>query len=143
MEKQCNKCGEVKSTADFHVRRASPDGLQPRCKPCNQAVARAWDLANPERAEASRRKWARSNPDKIRAHKRKHKYGLEDYEFKAIYVSQRGCCAICEQRLVVPCIDHNHGTGEVRGLLCTTCNTGIGHLRDSPVLLTRALEYVT
>ena len=39
-------------------------------------------------------------------------------------------------------IDHNHETNEVRGVLCTNCNRGIGHLKDSPTLLLKAVEYL-
>jgi hypothetical protein len=39
-------------------------------------------------------------------------------------------------------IDHNHETNEVRGVLCTNCNRGIGHLKDSPTLLLKAVKYL-
>ena len=38
--------------------------------------------------------------------------------------------------------DHNHGTGEFRGFLCDSCNTGLGKFRDDPDLLARAIEYL-
>ena len=50
-------------------------------------------------------------------------------------------CRICENKNDL-CIDHNHKTGEVRGLLCRTCNTGIGMLRNSPDLLRSAVAYL-
>jgi hypothetical protein len=39
-------------------------------------------------------------------------------------------------------IDHDHTTGEVRGLLCPTCNAGLGHFKDSPELLLKAALYL-
>lgn len=39
-------------------------------------------------------------------------------------------------------IDHNHKTNKVRGVLCTNCNRGIGHLKDSPTLLLKAIAYL-
>lgn len=54
-------------------------------------------------------------------------------------------CAICLRALGVeclPCIDHNHATGEVRGLLCGPCNTSLGVFKDSPAVLRRALGYL-
>ena len=39
-------------------------------------------------------------------------------------------------------IDHNHSTGQIRGLLCSLCNFGIGYLKDSPDLLRKAAQYL-
>jgi hypothetical protein len=39
-------------------------------------------------------------------------------------------------------VDHDHNTGAVRGLLCHSCNTGLGHLGDSVETLARALDYL-
>ena len=41
------------------------------------------------------------------------------------------------------CVDHDHATGEIRGLLCVNCNSAIGKLRDDPILLQRATCYLT
>jgi hypothetical protein len=40
-------------------------------------------------------------------------------------------------------VDHNHKTGVIRGLLCKTCNVGIGYLKDSPLLLMAAADYLS
>ncbi len=56
---------------------------------------------------------------------------------------QDGKCAIClepRERLMV---DHDHGNGFVRGLLCVNCNSGLGHFKDSTDRLTRAIHYLT
>ncbi|MGH3767393.1 MAG: endonuclease domain-containing protein [Pseudonocardiaceae bacterium] len=39
-------------------------------------------------------------------------------------------------------VDHCHNTGNVRGILCDTCNRGIGHLQDDPKLIRSAAEYL-
>jgi hypothetical protein len=62
-------------------------------------------------------------------------------------VQQGGACAIClppaetAQHKVLR-VDHNHSTGDVRGLLCHHCNVAIGHFGDDIVLLQRAIEYL-
>jgi hypothetical protein len=50
-------------------------------------------------------------------------------------------CVICgaSGKLVV---DHDHVTGEIRGMLCNHCNRGLGHFRDDPTLLEFAAQYL-
>lgn len=70
-------------------------------------------------------------------------YGLTAIEYLELLQRQGGRCAICRrwarQRLVV---DHDHGTGSIRGLLCTPCNAGIGMLGDSVSGIMRAVDYL-
>ena len=57
--------------------------------------------------------------------------------------AQGGDCAICSTRMLSPCIDHDHVTKEVRGLLCMSCNTALGHFRDDPSIVRSALAYLS
>jgi hypothetical protein len=75
-----------------------------------------------------------------------NKFGITVEEYDKLYLQQKGRCGICEKhqsefkrRFAV---DHNHDTGQVRGLLCGNCNTGIGNLRDSIKLLKKAIKYL-
>lgn len=74
-------------------------------------------------------------------------YRLEPAEYDAMVAKQRGKCLICEGRQRRKNsdhldIDHDHATGEVRGLLCGSCNSGLGRFGDSPALLRQAADYV-
>lgn len=51
-------------------------------------------------------------------------YGLSPEEYDDLKRLQGGVCAIC-QRDVTLCVDHDHETGRVRGLLCRTCNSAV------------------
>ena len=66
--------------------------------------------------------------------------------YKAMLTSQGGACAICRTTDVpqagVWISDHNHDTGSIRGLLCNSCNVGIGMLKDDPALLRAAIAYL-
>lgn len=75
--------------------------------------------------------------------KRLYRFGLSETDFNAMLQRQNGRCAICgrDEQLV---IDHEHNAvGRVRGLLCTACNTGLGHFGDDPERLIRAASYLT
>jgi len=80
----------------------------------------------------------------------RNKYGITIADYDALLEEQGGGCAICGaersftkggkgKRLAV---DHDHETGEVRGLLCVTCNRGLGYFSDSETRLQRAAAYV-
>ena len=70
----------------------------------------------------------------------KFRNDLSDQQLKLIKESTKEC-VICgsEETLVV---DHDHFTGKVRGMLCNHCNRGLGHFRDSPMLLEFAAQYL-
>ncbi len=78
------------------------------------------------------------------------KYRIREADYFSLLKSQGGVCAICggppkgqgeiNGRYSV---DHDHETGAVRGLLCSPCNTGIGHLKDSADLVAKALAYLS
>jgi hypothetical protein len=92
--------------------------------------------------------------EQIRTRAVSKRYQLSEEEFYKLYDDQEGECAICTRTLVLrnsdnktmyrdfPCVDHDHGTGLVRGLLCNGCNSGIGFLMDDPDLLERARNYL-
>ena len=74
----------------------------------------------------------------------KSSWGLTQEDYDNMLENQGGVCAIC---LGPPdrehyCVDHNHETGEIRGLLCNACNRGLGFLRDNTDIVTRAARYL-
>lgn len=75
-------------------------------------------------------------------------YGISLEEYNKLLEKQNGKCAICNLTPEVCnkgrylCVDHNHQTGKVRGLLCNTCNRAIGLLKDNTEVLRRAAEYI-
>jgi hypothetical protein len=71
-------------------------------------------------------------------------YGITVAEYNRIHDQQQGLCAICKQtnNKKSLCIDHDHATGEVRGLLCDKCNRGLGLFQDNITLLRQAIGYL-
>lgn len=92
------------------------------------------------------------NPEKYKINTRnyglKYLYGLTLEEFDAFYIVQKGKCWICEKnfsknkRADNPVVDHNHKTGNIRGLLCWKCNIALGHFDDNIELLRNAVKYL-
>jgi len=75
----------------------------------------------------------------------KRRYGIALEAVEAMFEKQHGRCAACG---TTPAdrplqLDHDHITGEVRGLLCRPCNTALGLLRDSPAKLQGLITYLT
>lgn len=73
------------------------------------------------------------------------RYGLSTSRYQYLLMRQDNACAICKRPQATTdalLVDHNHATGEVRGLLCGPCNTALGLLQDSPDVLDAALQYL-
>ena len=139
--KRCSTCRQDLPHSEFQRNAVKPDGLQNNCKVCKKAATQ---------------KWAAKNAEHVAAHARsKHlnnTYGISPEEYAKRLAAQNGLCAICRQpessthwkgKRMMLHIDHDHATGEVRGLLCHSCNTGIGLLQESPALLLAAHAYLT
>ena len=136
--KECGKCEEIKVYSEFHKCKGTPTGLAHYCKKCAVQNARACYL----------RKKAK-DPDYSRHNRWKYierKYGITEDEFYELFVEQDSKCAICFIDLPedghMTHIDHCHNSGEVRGILCTNCNRGLGHFQDSIENLEQAAYYL-
>lgn len=73
----------------------------------------------------------------------KQNYGLTVDRYNEIMTAQDGRCGICREEFTGrPHVDHDHATGQVRGILCFTCNTALGKFKDSVELLRSAISYL-
>lgn len=92
---------------------------------------------------ASRRRWDRAHPDRVLARHLMRTYKMPLSEFRSKYRAQKGRCAICRKRSRRRLsVDHNHRTLKRRGLLCDSCNLGLGKFLESIRLLKRAVAYL-
>jgi hypothetical protein len=140
--KFCKRCGLQKPETKFHRAAQRKDGSwlrSPICKGCAKLKAREYYLDNQDRLKEHNRlkaqRYREENPEYDRAMHLKRKYGLTIEEWDRLHDLQLGRCAICRLPLAEAsrvCVDHEHETGEVRGLLCDVCNLGIGCFRDDP-----------
>lgn len=124
----CKQCDYEGPLNDFPPQKGGRFGRRPVCRKC----------FNKNRRERGRKE----TYEQRRRYRIKKNYDLSIEEYEELYESQSGACAICCKELEVLYIDHDHITGDVRGLLCTNCNLGIGNLQDDPTLLRRAAIYL-
>lgn len=100
-------------------------------------------------ANELRKRQPHNTAEKQRFQKLKVVYGLTVDEFSALWQKQNGQCGNsgCDTTLRYGkgqyAVDHNHSTGEVRGLLCTKCNVALGMLDDSLEKLAGLIEYLS
>jgi Recombination endonuclease VII len=159
--KRCKHCGEFKPLDDFYGEKGGRDGKRPECKSCTSARRKQWYRKNRKREIARVKAWQRANPDRQKVWRAKNrdrlnkqlreihlrnKFGLTPDEYDRILETQGGVCALCESPPTPGIslhVDHDHGTGEIRGLLCVRCNNALGLFREDPDLLKRAARYIT
>jgi len=138
--KTCTYCKVEKPLTEFFSRGGKMAHLyKSRCKLCMQAKRQEWALDNKDHLN----EWRRNNW--VTTNRRLKRRGATQELYDQLYEAQKGCCAICsepEEKFAWLCIDHDHNTGRIRGLLCPNCNRGIGLLQDNSQLLKKAASYI-
>lgn len=86
-------------------------------------------------------KRTRESPEKQSDRHYKKTYGIALDDVENLKISQSNKCAICFQEAKLY-VDHDHETGQLRSLLCSTCNSGIGFLKENPDILRQAAAYI-
>lgn len=122
MEVTCLKCGISKPTSEFYFKDVPKKRMSSRCKRCQINQQREKSL------------------------------GVTEDDYQRMLAAQDDSCAVCGLRIeeyrtkynryTQFSVDHNHSTGEVRGLLCHNCNRALGMLQDDPEILWRAVSYL-
>jgi Autographiviridae endonuclease VII len=120
--KTCYRCHRRLDRDEFHLDRTTLDGMDSKCKQCSSV---------------------------LRAKRRGNKISSQGFNYNKLLDEQGNSCAICktttpskDPRKSRFCLDHDHQTGQIRGLLCTDCNRALGLFKDDSSLLKRALEYL-
>lgn len=138
--KTCGTCKETKSIDEYYQDLRSVDARGTICKTCRNLKTEHWRETNRERYNATMRAYNAKHYQKHRL----ARYKLTPDQHAKMLAEQKGVCAICEQlpRGERPlCVDHDHSTGKVRGLLCYGCNRAIAIL-DKQHLFEKAALYL-
>jgi hypothetical protein len=74
-----------------------------------------------------------------------YNYNITTEEYYKLEESQHFLCSICKKPTPNKffCVDHDHKTSNVRGLLCKNCNLGLGHFKDDISVMSSAIEYIS
>jgi Recombination endonuclease VII len=136
------------------------DGHRSECKTCHKSRQRQWYQANRVHAIAEVKRWQQQNKEWLHEYRRAYRqrrkaedrdahlrrtFGITQADYEELLARQGGGCGICGRKpgKVSLHVDHDHATGEIRGLLCVGCNNALGQFRDDPGLLTLAADYVS
>lgn len=113
----CSCCGNSKPISEYYKKDSATHRMDTTCKSCRIIQQRQRTL------------------------------GVTEDDYQRLYKKQGGTCGICRKRLYSKrykafAVDHDHKTGLVRGLLCTSCNTGLGLFYDCPSALSNAIDWL-
>ncbi|MBK5239799.1 endonuclease domain-containing protein [Clostridium sp.] len=137
--KTCSKCKETKEDDCFYVEKKGRNKgkLTSWCKECcRKSSSNRWKNEK-EKCTEEHRTWVNNNKERVAFTKAKSSYGITKEEYENL----KRVCVICGslENLV---IDHSHQSGRIRGMLCSSCNKGLGFFKDNPMLLDRASNYI-
>ena len=132
--KTCRRCETAQPVDCFHKVGKKSTRRRGICKKC---VSKQY---------ATTHAVSKKTKEQKQANHRLRKYGVTREDYASMMDSQGGVCVICAKGCDTHghlCVDHDHATGEVRGLLCHRCNAGLGYFKDDPILMQRAIGYVS
>lgn len=115
--KKCAHCKQKKDLKDFRKVSNQKDGYGYNCRECS---------------------CQQSKESKYRV-----RYGITLQEKELMFKNQNGLCALCKEKIIGKiCVDHDHKTEKIRGILCNICNIGIGLFNDDEKKLQLAINYL-
>ena len=163
--KTCRVCGEEKPLDEYHKNKGNKDGHLNACKKCVLQQSKEYRSENRDKIlEYKKEYYSRpenkdrrseymkdyfskpENKDREKSRQLQKKYGITLDEYNQMFTDQNGCCAVCgkheSNQVRSLAVDHDHETGEVRELLCTSCNTSLGLLQENEEILLSMLAYI-
>lgn len=148
--KQCKYCGQYKPETEFRYSRGRSTL---RCKVCRleykrELYQRSDRYRKNDNARTEKRRVS-LHPSGLtygRVDELRKKFKLTPESYFALRATQDRRCAICRDPLLDSPrgahVDHCHNTMAIRGILCVSCNTGLGGFKDDPARLKAAIQYL-
>lgn len=131
---QCSTCRSMEPYENFYRDKTTKTGYSSYCKSCQRNYDKAYQQTDKYRRKVRRMQWKKQGID------------ISHDVYEEMFAAVGGACEICgtvkNQFDKGMCVDHDHATGVVRGILCTKCNMAIGNLNDDLELVMRAADYL-
>lgn len=166
MNKECRHCKAEKPLMSFHKHKQMPDGHINVCRDCRSTYVYGWRTENREIVKTKKSAYYQKNKEQInekkkqdrKTNKSKYKehnlmyfFGMTLAEYDMLFEQQNGICAICKNpetschqsgKIKDLAVDHDHKSGKIRGLLCSSCNMGLGKFKENAEYLRGAIAYI-
>lgn len=157
-EKTCSRCKKTQPVSEFFASYRSKDGFGYWCKTCKREYQRTGK--GKEDHDKANRKYRKTKEEKKAAHKEYNRewykrkgrdyslrfnYGITLKQYDEMLKQQNEVCVICSEVNLngkLLCVDHDHKTGKVRGLLCDSCNHVLGMGKENVDRLAKAILYL-
>jgi len=140
---------EKKALYDKEYRKKNKEKIDLRVKKWkeeNPEQRRIYYKKNKDHINKKSKAWHKSNKERVRHLNLVRDFGITLDEYNKLLTKQNECCAICKihqnELNIALAVDHDHKTGKIRGLLCTSCNNGLGRFKDNKDLLSEAIKYL-
>lgn len=138
--KICTKCDILKPFSEFLKDKDCKFGLMAHCKDCKGNYTHEHSI----KYKTRRHELYLKNKDGFKNNNLINKFGITLDKYNQMVEAQNGVCAICGKEEInkALAVDHNHKTGEVRGLLCGKCNKALGFLDENIQSFRIAINYL-
>lgn len=160
----CTKCGIEKEITEFHKSKGGIFNIRGECIECRKEWRKEYQQ-RPETKKKSKiynknhyilnsdneKNYGKIHSEERNNNRLKALYGITLEQYNQMLKDQNGVCAICKQpetaihqngKIKRLAVDHNHKTGQVRGLACDNCNHGIGFFKENKKILLNAINYL-
>lgn len=137
---------------NYGIDNSRSDRLRSNCKACCKLARKEYHKLNIYRIKAAqliydrKRQYLPERQAQQRGYHLKIRFNISVEEYNKLFERQKGCCSICDKHQTnfkySLCVDHDHNTKKIRGLLCKPCNSAIGMLEDDLNLLENAKSYL-
>lgn len=150
--KICSKCDIEKPLEQFYNHTIGKDGKHSECIDCMKIYRKKYYLQTFDDFSKRQKINRIKNPNIFKNTQLKTRYGITLDQYNEMLKNQNGFCAICNKKetkidirtnkIRALCVDHEHISGKIRGLLCQDCNFAIGKLKDNISLVENTLNYL-